>query len=248
MRKAHIIYTLILVYILSPLSYIPIYGELTSSDRGEKLIEQKRYDDALKYYQNILKKRKNLPEARFNLGNIYYKKEDFEKALSSFEESLTFKNPGRKSGVFYNIGNTLFKMGKLEESLYYYKKALELNPDDYDAKFNFEFVRQLLQQMKGMSKSNADSSRSEGDSKEEEKSGESQQQPAEREEKKEAEKTQETQPQREEGEKSAEELSREELSVKEAEEILNALETGNRELLKERLKLRTRSRKVEKDW
>ena len=42
------------------------------------------------------------------------------------------------------MGNTLYRMNKFNESIDAYKKALKLDPDDMDAKFNLEFVREQI--------------------------------------------------------------------------------------------------------
>jgi tetratricopeptide (TPR) repeat protein len=47
---------------------------------------------------------------------------------------------------YYNSGNVLYREGKWEEAIGAYKKALELNPNDEDAKYNLEFVRQKIKE------------------------------------------------------------------------------------------------------
>ena len=44
----------------------------------------------------------------------------------------------------YNMGNTLYRMNKLDESVLAYKKALELDSTDMNAKYNLEFVREQI--------------------------------------------------------------------------------------------------------
>ena len=46
------------------------------------------------------------------------------------------------------MGNALFRMNKLEESIMAYKKALELDPSDMESKFNLEFVREQIKKKK----------------------------------------------------------------------------------------------------
>jgi Ca-activated chloride channel family protein len=46
------------------------------------------------------------------------------------------------------MGNALFRINKLDESIVAYKKALELNPSDMDAKFNLEFAREQIKKKK----------------------------------------------------------------------------------------------------
>ena len=44
----------------------------------------------------------------------------------------------------YNIGNCRYRQGRLEEAVEYYKQALDLDPQDQDAKYNLEFVREEI--------------------------------------------------------------------------------------------------------
>ena len=46
--------------------------------------------------------------------------------------------------AFYNIGNAMYRQGKLQEAVEYYKKAIELDPEDKDAQHNLEFVREEI--------------------------------------------------------------------------------------------------------
>ena len=46
-----------------------------------------------------------------------------------------------KSKAYYNLGNTSYKINKKEEAIAYYRKALELNPNDKDAKYNYELLK-----------------------------------------------------------------------------------------------------------
>jgi len=46
-----------------------------------------------------------------------------------------------ESKIYYNIGNSKYRQGNLRESLDYYKKALELNPKDDDARYILNLLR-----------------------------------------------------------------------------------------------------------
>lgn len=111
------------------------------------LIGQESPDSrSLDYYEPILQKHPEMPEARFGAGYASYKKEDFVRALSEFRSALSTEDPQLKSQTFYNLGNTLYRQGKYREGLQAYRKALELNPADPDAKYNYELVRRMLKQ------------------------------------------------------------------------------------------------------
>ena len=46
------------------------------------------------------------------------------------------------------MGNTLYRMNKLDESVLAYKKALELDSTDMNSKYNLEFVREQIKKSK----------------------------------------------------------------------------------------------------
>ena len=48
---------------------------------------------------------------------------------------------------YYNLGNTLHRQGQLEQSLMAYRKAIQLDPTDLDAKYNYELTQRMLEQM-----------------------------------------------------------------------------------------------------
>ena len=74
-------------------------------------------------------------------GNRLYQEGDFEEALASY---LRLVEAGFESGeVYYNIGNTHFKLGDLAQSILYYERARRLLPGDADVQANLELARSL---------------------------------------------------------------------------------------------------------
>lgn len=111
---------------------------------GNKLFAEEKYDEANNKYRDALIENPESSIVHFNIGNVLYKKRNFEEAIKSYEESTSSDDILLQSKSYYNLGNSLYKMGKLPESILMYKKALELNPDDEDAKYNLEYVRAKL--------------------------------------------------------------------------------------------------------
>ena len=83
-------------------------------------------------------------ELKYNTANSYYKMKDYEKAFRLFESTAKKGDKELSAKSFYNLGNTAYKMGKLKDSVEYYKKALELKPNDEDTKHNLSFVRKEI--------------------------------------------------------------------------------------------------------
>ena len=74
-------------------------------------------------------------------GNRLYQEGDFEEALASY---LRLVEAGFESGeVYYNIGNTYFKLADLARSILYYERARRLLPGDADVQANLDLARSL---------------------------------------------------------------------------------------------------------
>ncbi|MEW6555794.1 MAG: tetratricopeptide repeat protein [Elusimicrobiota bacterium] len=114
--------------------------------KGNIAFKKEKYDTALEKYKQAETEKPDLPETMFNLGNVYYKTGAYEDALKNYEKATYSKDIKLQAKAYYNIGNTLFRLGKLPEAIQLYKKALELYPDDSDAKFNIEFVQKKLKE------------------------------------------------------------------------------------------------------
>jgi tetratricopeptide (TPR) repeat protein len=68
-----------------------------------------------------------------------YKQELYKEALSIY---LADANAGRASAdLYYNIGNTYYRLKDNARAILYYEKALRLDPGCSDARYNLEFVR-----------------------------------------------------------------------------------------------------------
>ena len=132
---------------------------LNGQDKGQELFKEKKYDDARKYYESILEQRNDDKAAFFGLGASFYYQNDFDAALNSFGNSLDTDNKELRSKSYYNIGRVLQEKKELEKSLAFYRKSLELNPNDIDTKINYELLkRQINQDQKQNSNQNEDNS------------------------------------------------------------------------------------------
>jgi len=80
-------------------------------------------------------------EELFSDGNNLYKNEKYTEAIELY---TSIEKQGLKSdGLFFNLGNCYYKLNKVAPAIYYYEKALKVNPMHQDAMFNLAFAKRM---------------------------------------------------------------------------------------------------------
>lgn len=100
-----------------------------------------QYDQALQGFVGQRVEHPDEPAAHLNVGSAHYRMNNYEEAEKAFATAALSGRPELRQQALYNLGNCAFRQGRLEEAIEMYRAALELDPDDEDAKFNLEFVR-----------------------------------------------------------------------------------------------------------
>jgi tetratricopeptide (TPR) repeat protein len=129
---------------------------LLADDDGLNNYKNKKFEEAKSYYEQILTVREDNAAANLGLGASQYQLGDIPNAAKSFEEALKSEDTNIQDRAYYNLGNSLYSQQKMEESVAYYRKALELNPDDEDAKFNYELAKYIVQQQQDQNQDSQD--------------------------------------------------------------------------------------------
>jgi tetratricopeptide (TPR) repeat protein len=81
------------------------------------------------------------PEDLFSKANDFYKNGQYSKAIQLY---LNIEKQGVESDdLFFNLGNSYYKLNKVAPSIYYYEKALKLNPIHEDASINLAFAKRM---------------------------------------------------------------------------------------------------------
>lgn len=76
--------------------------------------------------------------AMFQVANEEYNKGDFKAALESYKAVLS---KGELSPqVYYNMGNCYYRLDRNTEAIYYYERALKLDPSDEDVEHNLQLA------------------------------------------------------------------------------------------------------------
>ena len=133
------------IFISIPLFYflattLVAQNENTLIRKGNKLYKQKQYELSEEQYRKAIQKAPDNPAANYNLGNAQFRKNNFEDAAKSFQNTVdhTEKDNLTRENGLYNEGVALIKQKKLEESIRTWKNALKLDPYDQDARENLQ--------------------------------------------------------------------------------------------------------------
>ncbi len=137
--------TLLLLCTWSPQASAGLLGSSTLQ-KALQAYESEDYETALQLFTDAGIERPNDPLIDYNMGNAYYKTRRFQEAETSYLRVIarTADNALRER-AYYNLGNTAFRQGKLDQAVEYYQEALKLDPNDMDAKRNLEITRREIQ-------------------------------------------------------------------------------------------------------
>lgn len=143
MKYRSVFFTFFLLILLNNF----VYGQSTIDllRKGNAKYKERKYQQAEENFRKAIEKDNKELRAIYNLGNSLYKQEKYNEAQQKYFEIInTSKDNKEKARAFYNLGNTLLKERKYKESLEYFKKSLKLNPNDFDAKYNYEYAKKML--------------------------------------------------------------------------------------------------------
>ena len=129
---------------------------------GINSYQQGKFEDAYKEFQDTLKSHpqsRAVDELQFDSGTAAYKLKDYNKALESFSQALLTPDTGLQTKGHYNLGNTLYQRGEMQKSddkklsdwtnaLDHYEQTLKLDPQNKEAKDNYEYVKRKIDELK----------------------------------------------------------------------------------------------------
>ena len=78
----------------------------------------------------------------FSQANELYNKGSYIEAINNYKEII--KNDFHSAELYYNLGNAYYRLDSIASSVYYYEKALQLNPNDREIIDNLELINKTL--------------------------------------------------------------------------------------------------------
>lgn len=125
-------------------SYIILFLMLTAASttdgrKANEAYENGNYAEAEQLYVSAIEQEPDNAKLYFNLGNAQARQGKIEEAIQSYMEFRSLStSPQAKAKAEYNIGTLLAEGEKWKPAATHFKNALKLNPEDMDAKHNYE--------------------------------------------------------------------------------------------------------------
>jgi Ca-activated chloride channel homolog len=117
------------------------------------------YKAAFEEYQRLLREQPGDARLHYNAGSAAYRMDDLDTAVNQFNEALRTPDLGLQRDAYYNRANARYRQGEKtaeaadrqqmwESAINDYERALKLNPEDADAKYNRDLVKKKLEELK----------------------------------------------------------------------------------------------------
>ncbi len=132
-------------------------------EKANALLRKKKFEGAQGKYDEIIINSKDtycVAAANFNKGIILYLHAKYDEAIESFLKAMAVEDLFIEAKANYNMGNCKYKQSEVyepsdlrgsidlcKEALYFYGKAIEANPKDMDARYNYEVCKKRIEEL-----------------------------------------------------------------------------------------------------
>ena len=133
----------------------PAFAQETS---GNRAFRRGDLEEAAERYRNALESDEENTRVHYNLGSTLLRLGESEAALEELRRGLEGREPDLRTRAFYNLGNALVAQAgsdqeTLERAVEAFRRALLLDPENGDAKWNLELALRKLEQLESQNQS-----------------------------------------------------------------------------------------------
>ena len=127
------------------------YPERSLVRRGNRAFDRERYEVSIERYTRALEAAPATWEALYDLGNALASAERYDNAEERLRAAAadSLRSGDERAEAYFNLGNVQLSQQKLKEALESYKNSLRMNPSDEEAKYNYVYVKRLLENQDG---------------------------------------------------------------------------------------------------
>ena len=112
--------------------------------QGNALFEQKKFAEAMAFYQEFIDKYPSLYKVKLNVANCLMELQEYDKAIAEYEkvlEGLNAEAADKKDNklmaqLYAGIGDAYMRQNKFKEAEQYFKKSIDIDPADHALAYN----------------------------------------------------------------------------------------------------------------
>src|SRR6056297_329507 len=169
-------------FVLLIIGFLFVASSLNDARKANEAFKNGDYELAVQLYRQAIDQNPDNSRLYFNLGNALAEAGNTEEAMEVYEKfkSMTEVND-QQALADYNKGKLLSEQENFDEAISHFREALRKNPDDEDARFNYELAQRMKQQQEQQQQeqqqdSQSDQDDSEGEEEQEQENDQNQQQ------------------------------------------------------------------------
>ena len=130
------------------LAVTPLWGQVDRKDvrRGNRDFKKENYREADIDYRKALVKDSLSVAANYNLANNLYRQKDMEQAKTTLERiGEVVADAPQAADYYYNLGDVAIAQQDWQGAVNAFEESLLRNPGDMQAKENYAYAKQMLQ-------------------------------------------------------------------------------------------------------
>ena len=145
----------ILVSLLTVCGVCDAQSERGSVRKGNRDFGKSRFEEAEINYKKALVADSTSVAADYNLGNTYFRLENYTEAEKYYGAAADSLSKGRYGAdLYHNMGNSLLARQDYQGAIEAYKNALRRRPDDMETKSNLAYAQKMLQNQQDQNQQN----------------------------------------------------------------------------------------------
>jgi Ca-activated chloride channel family protein len=149
----HMLPVFVIVIPISAIAWLDPYHDTVK--RGNEEYGSEKYNNAKRYYAKAREyapgknDQKNLA---FNEADADYRLEDYESAISGYQQSVQSEDRDVQKKAFFNSGNAYLKQGNYRAAFQAYENSLKIDPHYVKAKKNIEHLLKQINNQRNQEK------------------------------------------------------------------------------------------------
>jgi tetratricopeptide (TPR) repeat protein len=215
---------------------------------GRERYTEGDHPKALESFDQAVARRPDDARLRFNLADALYKNGKYQEAAAAFQALAGKRDSPLAGPARFNLGNALFQQGNFPAAIAAYRGALELEPEDLDARRNLELALRALEEQKKQQQQQQQQQDKDDNEKQQDQQQQQQQQSQDQQQQDQRKQDQQQRPKSEQEKEQQRFQDETGMSKERAMQLLDALQRAEKDEQKKQLAAQRAGNKKGKDW